>query len=85
MANTHRLPGRSTRATSRITRAESATNGTAPNAVNARSNVAVPEREMLRVGLYERYLDAGRCSARPSVAQHPGRKVDRRRLGALRG
>ena len=40
-ANTQRPPGRSTRATSRITRSGSATNGTAPNAEQARSNGAV--------------------------------------------
>ena len=37
-ANTQRPPGRSTRATSRITCPGSATNGTAPNAEHARSN-----------------------------------------------
>ncbi|OOL28927.1 hypothetical protein GQ85_29270 [Rhodococcus rhodochrous] len=39
-ANTQIPPGRSTRATSRMTRAESATNGTAPNAEHAMSKLS---------------------------------------------
>ena len=66
-ANTHRPPGRSTRATSRITRSGSATNGTAPNAEQARSKRAVGERQPLRAGLHQRHADAGR-GARAAAA-----------------
>ena len=78
-ANTHRPPGRSTRATSRITRSGSATNGTAPNAEQARSKRAVGERQPLGVGLHQRHGDAGRGVERGRVPQHPAERSRRDR------
>ena len=84
--NTHRPPGRSTRTTSRISAAESATNGTAPNAVNAMSNDPSRERQRQRVGLDQRHAYARRlCSAVTACRSMPAGQIDRDHLGALRG
>ncbi len=94
--NTHRPPGRSTRATSAMTRSGSATKGTAPYALNARSNAPSGERQRPSVGLDEPGRPATSRGVRPRrrghpgpeparLGEHPGRQVERRDVGAVGG
>ena len=80
--NTHRPPGRSTRATSRITAAESATNGSAPYAEQARSKLPSANGSRRGVGLHERYGEPGGAPIRRPRPQHRRRQVERRPASA---
>ena len=78
--NTQRPPGRSTRATSRITAAESATNGTAPYAEKARSKLASANGSRLASAWTQRHAGTRRpASIRRASAQLAGREVESRR------
>ena len=81
--NTQRPPGRSTRATSRITAAESATNGTPPYAEQARSKTR-PRTAARGVGLHQRQRRARRRRRARGRAAACRREVQRDRLGARR-